>query len=98
MSDRVRLSTNIPIQYLWDSRTLIKNDFRNISKSTEDQRGCITANSLLAEGSLSCDDNTTPHVATVANSISANDGGIIILRIAPQRILGRPKLPTEKSR
>ena len=68
MSDRVRLSTIIPIQYLWDSRTLIKNDFQNISKSTEGQRGCITANSLLAEGSLSCDDTTTPHVATVANS------------------------------
>ena len=33
-------STNILIQYLWDSRTLIKTDFRNISKSTEGQRSC----------------------------------------------------------
>ena len=41
MSDRVRLSTIIPVQYRRDSRTLIKNDFRNISKSTEGQRGGI---------------------------------------------------------
>ena len=70
MSDRVRLSTIIPVQYLWDSRTLIKNDFRNIIKQVDrgPKRLYITANSLLAGGSLSCDDTTTPHVATIANS------------------------------
>ena len=53
MDDRVRLirfnkdtySVSLKIQELW-SRVL--TDFRNISKSTEGQRGCITANSLLS--------------------------------------------------
>ena len=57
------------IQELWTR-------FSYISKSTEGQRGSITANSLLAEGSLSCGFTTVTVTTTILLSEWVTPGDI----------------------